>query len=890
MRVELNCSNTNCAANKNQYSFVLLEQCPICNEKTTLDLKEENELSNYHIKDFPVQIARPLYDLLITESYFKKINLISDVVIGIMRTTGCLIIELARKKKLVNEYWEERIETIQQKESHGLWSSSIAEMLSMLDEHKELNIITPLMQLFGVKSKHGRRLKIKTLTVKSSYIDAFGKKQQVVIQNRALELLINFRNKYLGHGTAFTEEDSKKIFKTYLPIFNELLKWSSFLKDKEWSSKNKSINGYDKISSSKVIVAVNGEDFTLSLGRLLVAQQPNLIVNGEYSCNSSACVIAKNSISFPAQQNCPECDSVLQLDDKKLFDKVDNTIIDTYPYFISHTYYRAISEAEPYKKLHLLKECFLNYVKYIGLVTASEYFNSDLKIKSVNRNFKDLIYRPQLGYWNKFVRETMGALKENNHQWFIKELPVYYEKIESDKKFDGATGITALIDFRNKYLGHGVVPSRDESKGIWDTNFPILKTLLSEMSFAKNYTIISASDIKNSKQAYRLMGNSIRSINLREKLRSNVALFNSDNEQISLAPFFIVPGKHFIKEVAENARLMVYEQNTGKRIIFFSPESITGETSGTVLKDLNLMVADKEKEEPVSTSQLTRKRLKNRLNENNTDFYQELIGERKVIAGVYQERQDAEISLRSWVGALASLYFLTAEAGSGKTNLLIEMSRQYNKRGIDTLFLRGNRFQSADFREELCYRLNLSKKFNIEKSKAFKYTKENPLMILIDGCNEHPEQDKLFESILKFLDQHKGGHIKVVVSWRVNTKSELPNINKKYESIIYSDNTDQSTEEENCIAKSCYWLKPLNKKEVESCWDKYTKDKKSKIKRIPNFSYEDLTYHDRSLSDQIGNPLLMRLFLEMFNGKGLPKSDGGFINIWSLYHNKLITQ
>ena len=42
----------------------------------------------------------------------------------------------------------------------------------------------------------------------------------------------------------------------------------------------------------------------------------------------------------------------------------------------------------------------------------------------------------------------------------------------------------------------------------------------------------------------------------------------------------------------------------------------------------------------------------------------------EVIKGIYQERQDAEAALRSWVGARAGLFFLAAEAGSGKTNLL----------------------------------------------------------------------------------------------------------------------------------------------------------------------------------------------------------------------------
>jgi hypothetical protein len=177
----------------------------------------------------------------------------------------------------------------------------------------------------------------------------------------------------------------------------------------------------------------------------------------------------------------------------------------------------------------------------------------------------------------------------------------------------------------------------------------------------------------------------------------------------------------------------------------------------------------------------------------------------------------------------------------------------------------------------------------LEDAGFAKYEQENPLMILIDGANENSNSKALFESIIQFLDQHKGGHIKIVLSWRVNTKSELPQADEKYESIIYSD-AKEANREDNVIARSCHWLKPLNKVEVEGAWNKYVSDKQDKVRRKPNFSYEELTYHDRSLSDQLDNPLLLRLFLELNNGKGLPKSRGGFISIWTLYHEKLISQ
>ena len=809
---------------------------------------------------FPVQIARPLNELCMCTSYFTKLYLMSDTLMGVLRLNGSFLKEIYLQKDNQNEELNSIFETLELKESHGLWSSMAAKVVTVLDEDAELSVLGEIMTLFGVKSKTGRTRKIKRLTINNTYTDWKGQTQTVKIDNTPLELLINFRNKYLGHGTVFSEEESKKIYELYEPIFVEMLNQCEFLKKLSIvDQKTKSnINGYENSCSGKLTIKTEE--------------------GNAYQIDNVAQLSYKKFKPLNTKNQSTE----------QLVDKEDQKIIDTYPYFLAHPYHRALTETEPFKRIHLLKETFLNYLKYLGLVTASEYFSSDLKVKDINRNFKQFLFRPQFGFWNAFMRETVKALKENKHQWFVKELPGYYKKIESEKKakkYNEHTGIGALINFRNHYLGHGMVPSREKCEALWVENFAILKELLLEMEFCKNYSIVS----KDRNITLRLMGNEITQVNLKTKLLSNVAMLNAKNEQISVVPFFVLPGEYFIKEVSENAKLMVYEQNTGKRMVFFSPESISGETSGNVLEQLNKMIGEKDREEPITNKQLSKEKFQELIKENNKDFVGGLIKERKVIPEIYQERQDAEIALRSWIGALAGLFFVSAEAGSGKTNLLVEMNRQYNERGIDTLLIRGNRFAGDELWEEIQVRLNLAKDVNLSKSKAFGYTQDNPFIILIDGCNEHPNAEQLFDDILAFLNIHKGGHIKVVLSWRVNTKSELPSVKPEFESLVYVDGSD-SSDEKNIVAKACHWLKPLNKKEVEGAWDMYTSNKKDKVRRKPNFTLEELTYKDRSLADQLDNPLLMRLFLELYNGKGLPKSRGGFTSIWTLYHQKLISQ
>ena len=819
-------------------------------------IKDENQLKR--LNELPVHVTSPYYTLLTTTNYFKKLHLISDVLLGCLRLYGYSLIAIVEKDNLIGESLDQSIETLKTKDSHGLWSTTIMKLIQDLDKQDSVLLSPEVASLFGVSIKNRKQPPIKRMTVRNTVIDGRGQKQLVEVSNTPLELLINFRNKYVGHGTVYSEGESKQIYELYEPILDAFLESLVLCNSFQFRDAESGVSLHDFKQSCNGSITL-----TYSLETYAFSSVEQLSVLGIQD-ESAEIIISSNSC-----------------------DEWDLKIIETFPYFLAHPYKRALEEEDSFKRLHLLKEVFLNYLKYVGLLTASEYFNSTLKIGDINRAFKNFLYRPQFGHWNAFMRSAILALIEHNHDWFIKELPGYYLEVETKPyEANGASSIGKLIHFRNHYLGHGTVPSEQKCTSLWQENYELLKELLVKLDFCKNYTIVSS----DKTLSWRLMGDEITQVNLRQKLKSNVAILNAENQELSLVPFFILPGEYFIKEVSDRAKLMIYEQNTGSRIVFFSPESVHGETNNEkVLEQLNLMIREKEKQEPVAIKDLDEERWKALLKENNEATNQSLLSEKKVIKGIYQERQDAELALRSWIGARAGLFFLAAEAGSGKTNLLVEMNRQYIERGLDTVLLRGNRFRTPDIWEELCYRLNLSSDSSFEDAGFVTYEQENPLMILIDGANENSNAKALFDSILQFLAKHQGGHIKIVLSWRVNTKSELPVADEKFESLIYSD-AKEGISEESLIAKSCHWLKPLNKVEVEGAWNKYVADKQDKVRRKPNFTYEELTYHDRSLSDQLDNPLLLRLFLELNNGKGLPKSRGGFTSIWTLYHEKLISQ
>lgn len=382
------------------------------------------------IQHLPVHIARPLYELYNSNLYFKKLHLVSDILLGFFRLYGHALINFIENQGLLSEGLNQSIETLKSKDSHGLWSTTIAKILQEINISGKHTVSAELFSVFGISVQSSNTRSLKRLTVKNTIIDGRGKKQTIDVTNTPIELLINFRNKYVGHGTVYSEEESIHLFQVYEPVLRTFIESLNSINDFSFSGSTGelSVYGYDKASEGLINVVFNSINYVIDVQSQLKIE--------------------------PYEENDFQQSTIFKKDDQ------DIRIIETYPYFIAYPYKRAIEETDGFKRLHLLKEVFLNYLKYLGLLTASEYFNSNLKIGDINRAFKNFLYRPQFGHWNAFMRSAIQAFNENNHNWFIKELAGYYERVETKPYAEfGETSIGKLIDFRNQYLGHSTVPT-----------------------------------------------------------------------------------------------------------------------------------------------------------------------------------------------------------------------------------------------------------------------------------------------------------------------------------------------------------------------------------------------------------------------------------------------
>jgi len=591
--------------------------------------------------------------------------------------------------------------------------------------------------------------------------------------------------------------------------------------------------------------------------------------------------------------NCPVCQIPLQekLDAVELSPD-DLALINSLPYVIAYTLKRTLLEKHPWTKINLLKDTFLNYLKYLGLLSASEFFNSEIKDKGMVALFHKNLMETAFGKWNHYIRECLAFLKQQNHTFFYPELVAYYELVETgnkSKKYKGEieyqdangdtqiivqtsiTSIGMLINFRNRYLGHGLTLDEGKSTELWNEYYPIFKHLLEQLNFTKDYPMLKRED----GETYLLHSAEIKMIESTSNTSSNIWIENTEGQTFDILPFFIVPGEVSLAK-EDKEQLLTYESYTGKTIKFFSPEGTEKQTSGKILEKLNLLLRDKQKETPFTPEAFTKEEFLKRIAEENKLLLDTLIAEKKIILGVYQHREEMEIKLREWIGARANIFFIAAEAGSGKTNLLAEIQKQYTEQELPSLLIRAGRMEKQTLKQQIAYLLNVDLSNGLENYTSISGTQEQPTFLLIDGLNEASNAEDIWKEILELSKLFEPGSLKFVVTNRANTKVDLERylISDSENDLLYGENKDN----EKGLGAYTFWLTALDMKEMKGTWENYVSKDKSRFK--PLFTFDDIATFDRALYNQINNPLILRLFLEIYNGKQLPKKGAKHLHVW----------
>ena len=617
-----------------------------------------------------------------------------------------------------------------------------------------------------------------------------------------------------------------------------------------------------------------------------------------YTCLTFNCAISLSKASFPNAMNCPVCqEPLVKLKTPSNISEEDQQLISKLPYIIAFPLKETLNQNDYEKRLRRLEYTFLNYLKFLALISVSEFFNADYKNKKIVDLFLSQLMDPSIGRWNAFIRECYAVLKNGNIQLQFPEFYEYYIQVENkDKKHkiseevivdfgeinyskkEGISSIGMLINFRNKYLGHGTPLNDNQAKELWNKYYPIFQDLLTKLTLSSSASLYK----KENETVWKLTSDVITdekefSATIDE---SRVWLSDNKNRNLSLVPFLIIPS--VFGDIANESQLYVFESYTGKTIKFFSPESIVKETSGEILKRLRLLLTEKQKEIPFTPANFTKDEFNKRIHEENQHVLDVLIQEKKVLPGIYQKREAIEIKLREWIGARSSVFFITAEAGSGKTNLLVEIQKQYLTQNLSSPIIRAARMQKENLKLEIASLLNLDPQIELNEYKTIAGTQASPTIFLIDGLNEANNAENIWREVLEICTLFDAGSVKFVVSNRASSKDELERyvLAENEELLMYGD----KAEKENGVKAFTFWLTPLDMNEMKAAWSNYVQKEAGKYK--PQFTFDRLATYDRALYNLINNPLTLRLFLEVYNGKPLPSKKTKHLNIWKDWFTK----
>jgi hypothetical protein len=365
-----------------------------------------------------------------------------------------------------------------------------------------------------------------------------------------------------------------------------------------------------------------------------------------------------------------------------------------------------------------------------------------------------------------------------------------------------------------------------------------------------------------------------------DPFKVSIYLKNPSGSITPLSPLFIT-GQIAIKNATEaqlgKSHHFVYENNSGKRIFYVSPDGLPLETNVTIEYWQRLLASKEKILSPLNSINFSVEELNNRITSHTRLEIGELYTQKKLLPGIYLKRRLAEAKIKSFFVSPFPVAIVAARGGAGKSNLLGKFAESSLETEPVLLFKAGD-LEEDSFENTLLKTLGLEHDF-------FKSTlpKEFVLRIFLDGLNERSQSEKYFRDLLEFVRQFPG-HFKVLVSYRNEIGGSLPEPPEsiKIHEMFYPGGSE-SQEKEEGLKKVAIELDALNSLELKELWELYTNDKKN---FLPKFSLEDIEKQNRQYLEELKNPLTLKIFCTTFHGKKLPSGLNRNL-LWKLYLEKL---
>ena len=620
-------------------------------------------------------------------------------------------------------------------------------------------------------------------------------------------------------------------------------------------------------------------------------------MSGQFQCVSEGC--AMKAVSLPAAAatalggNCSVCSKPLQEVSSGLPPGIERAI-GAYPYPIALPLQQLFTKVDVEARQKSLVDVLTNVFKYLAMVVQSEYLRSDLIDEDLTAIIRRDLGRPLVSAWIKFVEAAQPKLAAAGHDALVQELWPSYAAAETKRKpkdqvqvpgkgYHDEDGefvetkaklglVRALISYRNKFA-HGFNQPEEESREECDFYVSVLEQLLEELSWLGDYKLLK----REGGAVWDMMGAEPRKVDAAwptDGGDSGLLLQRSDGSRsLPLFPLFIVPSD-YVAETKAGEDLLVYDQDTGKRIVYVSPRGHHREIVGTLRHWRALLEQKEVLLEELTASSLSPDEVGRRAQMVTRDTEESLLASRKVLKGVYVEREGVELHLRRYPASIFPLSLVTAQAGSGKTSLLHHLGCQWQADGVSVVLVRANAIEGADLMAWLRRELRLADDVDAAALAQQGASADRPLVLVIDGLNEHAERAELLASILAVAAATRGeGHLRIQVSWR-SEQADWAEAADAQGMLFYPAPTQGGDKQQGGDSSSDRAprlnLGPWSPAEVAELWTRMSKSDKQRF--LPKFTHEQLREARRAAAQMLSNPLVLRTFLEVYAGQKMPSS------------------
>jgi len=613
-----------------------------------------------------------------------------------------------------------------------------------------------------------------------------------------------------------------------------------------------------------------------------------------YRCSSCTCSMHAVSLPEPAAHGlgfqCPVCRSSLVVTSSSL-SASEQAVIDSYPLLIAAPFAAMHAKQDIEAKIKTLIDVLTNVLKYLALIVESEYLQSEHRDDALNRIIEDELNRPLVSSWGRMLQVALSSLETAGHDFFIPELKPFYEAVElkmpqKHKVAPPGQGyyddfgnfvqtsnrlawFQALVNYRNK-VAHGLNQPPDEARQEFEFYYRILLQILEAMAWCARYPLYK----RDGGNLYRLMGAQPRPCDTCEipeaALHTNLVLGTPEADRfLPLVPLLVVPGE-YLAESGGGEDLLIYDQSTDKRILYLSPYGHRRETTATLGMWRRLIEKKRVTLPILSRAMIDADEIARRCRRVTAQSREVLRATGKVIPNLYCSREKIESSLTSWLGNRLPLVAVAARAGSGKSCLFDHLAGKWEEAGARVLFLLSSHLTQTELLEIVREKLRLHDDVSVTDLAKCVH-EERPLVIVLDGINEHAAPQALMQALVGFVRAGRSPQrIKIAVSFR----SESPEWSEETcarDGLWYAPSDKKVQSPPLTRRRSAWWrLEPMSVAEARGMWREYSTREPKRFK--PRFSFYAVQETSRDLSQLLRNPLAMRLFLEVYHGRPKPPS------------------